>query len=1255
MSDDKEIQALVLKSVENESSYRQLVPGILNEINAGKKPYITNTLKTAVNVITGSKYDASLKCYTLLLIKDIMQLNQGAFIQALADSKVMGTLESLALKNPKSEKEYEKVFGEKPEAKHTKRFYILMMECIKVWGNKFQDQKGISQKYTTVLNNLIKKKIPIPEKFYYFPDKDNAKQAPKAADSNSSVQAPAQLANSNKAPAPSQGRSEQQQIQLIQQLSQKYEEVIAQAFCYYSQDIEVDNDVSEVEPVVEQRQNMTSPQNQVIKNEPIKQANGPATNQDVPQLAEDEEELFPLMYCAQELEVDGPDEYLPVENAESSKAINKGVLENKDERALKAAEVEKQQKLAEQEKERVLEQQRQQKQAELEKQQRQAQQEKERAMEQQRQQKQAELEKQQRQAESEKQQKQAQQEKERAQEKQRQDRQAELERQQRQAEQEKERALEKQRQERQAELERQQRQAEQEKQQREQERQRLAAEKEKYIEQERQQRKAEEDKQQKAEQEKMRKIREQERAQRLVESRDNQPKIDINFVVDTESIKESINEQKKPKFTKLDAENRMVDPENSIRPDNSRGSRIYSPDDSGFVPLPVTQELSNMKKRPKEIEVIEYEPPVNQPQGNGNRGTPVKSAVKETRISPSGGAVKKVSFDEKGIERDSKLAGAIKIQNEARPPSKNNLDPDSGKLEQQTPDFIPPIKYSSPRAEAAGLGFLSGLAKHTIPEPVQRKQTPQGKEENRAPAKQEIVKAQVSPKEKYLGAFMDENPAIASAKNNANPLLQTREMEQLKQRNDVLQAENERIKNELLVLEHKMKSEKDQGDRRAREYEPVRAHHEQRSNSSTGAGKISRKTEMAATAGGSTRNRFMASDLNTYHAGRSLSNTNQPKVRGRSPKVEQFNTFNMAATASTFGVNSFGADLRRLNQMYGPDYFAQSTSGDQGYKFASTGSGFYQSPNKRGGFIPSPNKRRQELSPGAVNTMNKTELLQQRTWNEPFSKKYAGSQQKFFSRHDDLPFSTNLYRFKLACLRDDEVLYEDDNFRIESKTYYIPERAGILVVELIYTNKGEVPINDFAVTYKSIAGFDIRPEETALSSVLTPGESQHHQLNTEVNGYPRDVGLMVVEFRLENEPRQLKLNFPLIMTKFLTFKNVNSAEYNKKRKSMLANHSSNVEESIKLRINRDHLDVLQDTLFGKMTPIPVEGASENRFNIYGGCVTIGTSQLEYILRIIVEIETNLMLIQVIYPFGGEQDAKLLLEKLIFLCNETSLL
>lgn len=152
------------------------------------------------------------------------------------------------------------------------------------------------------------------------------------------------------------------------------------------------------------------------------------------------------------------------------------------------------------------------------------------------------------------------------------------------------------------------------------------------------------------------------------------------------------------------------------------------------------------------------------------------------------------------------------------------------------------------------------------------------------------------------------------------------------------------------------------------------------------------------------------------------------------------------------------------------------------------------------------------------------------------------------------------------------------------------------------------------------------------------------------------VELTLSPYRLENEPRQLKLNFPLIMTKFMVFnQQSNSTEFTKKRKTMLANHPTNIEESIKLRINKDHLEVLQETLFTKMMGIPVEGAAENRFNIYGGLVTLGTSELEYIVRIIVEIETNLMLIQVVYPLGGDQDAKLILEKLIFLCNETSLL
>ena len=40
-----------------------------------------------------------------------MQLNQATFVAALGDSKVMGSLEAIGVKNPKSDKEVELIFG----------------------------------------------------------------------------------------------------------------------------------------------------------------------------------------------------------------------------------------------------------------------------------------------------------------------------------------------------------------------------------------------------------------------------------------------------------------------------------------------------------------------------------------------------------------------------------------------------------------------------------------------------------------------------------------------------------------------------------------------------------------------------------------------------------------------------------------------------------------------------------------------------------------------------------------------------------------------------------------------------------------------------------------------------------------------------------------------------------------------------------------------------------------------------------------
>ena len=752
------------------------------------------------------------------------------------------------------------------------------MECIKVWGTKFKDQKGFSQKYTTILNNLIKKKIPIPEKYYYFPDKDASRMSNNSNVSQGASQGATQgaaqgAAQTGKTTTQAPVRTEQQLIQLIQKLSQHYEPVIEQAFCYYSQELEVDEDASSsvIEPVEKSQQPMRSYTNQIPapaqdQTEVLKQqSNGPAAEQQQgqQQAPEEDEEVFPLMYNAQELEVDGADEYLPgygeaakankpVENKDdkaaelerqqkaAAMALATGVISDKEKQlklqeqqrtaALaeqqRLAEQEKQQKLAaEQEKQKLAEQERQQKAAAMalatgvlaDKEKQLKLQEQQRAAAIAEQQRQAEQEKQQRLAEQEKQQRLAEQE-----------RQKKLAEEQRiAAEKEKARLAEQERQQRLAAEQEKARLAEQDRQQRlaaEQEKTRLAEQERQHIITIEQDRQAEKEKQQKAEKEKMRKAAEQERIYRESELRQqNQPKIDINIVMDPVSIQESLNDRKKPLFTKLDAENRLVDPENSIRP-SPRGSRgqLYSPNDSGFrdsVPLPISQELSSMKKRPKEIEVVEYEPPAQYQKGNDKNGgsrsgqkeqqQERKNSVREEaqRISPAAGAGKKVSFDEKHEKEIGRIQSpkdtAIKIQNEPQ-----RIEREKG---QKATDFVPPTKYSSPKAES-NIGFLAGMARSNIPEPAANKY------------KDLAIKSQKSPQQEYV-----DTPVFPeSTSSNANPLIQTREMEQLKYKNDVLQAENERIKNELLKMEKKMKSE--QVERRPREYEPVRVQHDHRCN-----------------------------------------------------------------------------------------------------------------------------------------------------------------------------------------------------------------------------------------------------------------------------------------------------------------------------------------------------------------------------------------------------------------------------------------
>ena len=125
----------------------------------------------------------------------------------------------------------------------------------------------------------------------------------------------------------------------------------------------------------------------------------------------------------------------------------------------------------------------------------------------------------------------------------------------------------------------------------------------------------------------------------------------------------------------------------------------------------------------------------------------------------------------------------------------------------------------------------------------------------------------------------------------------------------------------------------------------------------------------------------------------------------------------------------------------------------------------------------------------------------------------------------------------------------------------------------------------------------------------------------------------------------------------MNFLSVSPSDYSNRRRLLLGKHPSNVEASIKIQLNKQHLQVVENELFSKLMTLPAEDgkAKDTRFRIMGGCFVIGNSSWEYILRVIYEIETQVVLIQVNYLSGGQNEAKQIVDKLAFLCNESSIL
>ena len=136
--------------------------------------------------------------------------------------------------------------------------------------------------------------------------------------------------------------------------------------------------------------------------------------------------------------------------------------------------------------------------------------------------------------------------------------------------------------------------------------------------------------------------------------------------------------------------------------------------------------------------------------------------------------------------------------------------------------------------------------------------------------------------------------------------------------------------------------------------------------------------------------------------------------------------------------------------------------------------------------------------------------------------------------------------------------------------------------------------------------------------------------------------------RLNDELHRLKMNFPLIMTKFMRFIPIGVTDYVRARKNLLARHPSNLDESKKIEVSDEYMNVLNENFLSKLIVVPVE---DDKVTMYVACFTLGGYSSEYFLRIIVEKEKQSMIIQIVYHSECRQDARNLLDKLVFLCDE----
>jgi len=233
---EQRLLALTTHCIESDENYKRDSDEILQNVAKSQKNYVTAVLKVVSETIRGSEEDMKPKFLALKLVKDCMELGQPMFIISVAEGDILPLLENYITNFPKFDADIQQQYGSKPNIDNAKKFYILMMEFIKYYGEAFRNEKEPLQRFTALYEKLLSKRAKFPPTYsFLIPKKGNTDASRSTAKASSQTN----IAD----PVKDKKEEAKKKISMIEGLSRFYDDILNQPFFYNAQEMEEDNDI----------------------------------------------------------------------------------------------------------------------------------------------------------------------------------------------------------------------------------------------------------------------------------------------------------------------------------------------------------------------------------------------------------------------------------------------------------------------------------------------------------------------------------------------------------------------------------------------------------------------------------------------------------------------------------------------------------------------------------------------------------------------------------------------------------------------------------------------------------------------------------------------------------------------------------------------------------------------------------------------------------------------------------------------------